>query len=402
MARRPRILLLFSDTGGGHRSAAEAIIEALEKHHPNSCETHLVDVFKEYFPRPFDSLPHAYPYMARVPRAWEIGYRLLDGKRRGRALNAAVWPYIRSHVSQLAQEQPADLIVSAHPLLIEPVLKALGKERPPFIAVVTDLISAPSLWFQRQVDLTVVPTKQAQRLAVGYGLQPERVQVIGLPVGLRFSQPAGEVAKLRQELGWPQDLPVVLLVGGAEGMGPIYPTARAIARQGPGFALAVVSGRNQALRRRLQGVDWEVPTTVYGFERRMPQMMQAADLLVTKAGSLTITESLNVGLPMVLYSRIPGQEDGNVDYVVEEGVGSWAPSPSLTAAAVKRWLQSPGRLATARETCLRIARPQAAEIVANLLVVYLEGGEAAKSGLKGRTTAGWRNSSATDGIRNLR
>lgn len=402
MAKRPRVLLLFSDTGGGHRSAAEAIIEALESEYPQACETSMVDVFREYFPRPFDSLPHAYPYMAKVPGAWEIGYRLLDGRRRGRAINAAVWPYIRSRLSQLVQEQPADLIVSAHPLLVEPVLKALGKNRPPFITVVTDLISAPSVWFQRGVDLTVVPTEQAGRLAVGCGLDPDRVRVMGLPVAQRFCQPAGEVSELRQELAWPQDLPVVLLVGGAEGMGPIYSTARAIARQGPGFALAVVSGRNDSLRRRLEAVSWDVPTMIYGFERRMPKMMQSADLLVTKAGSVTITESLNVRLPVVLYSRIPGQEDGNVDYVVDEGVGVWAPSPALTASAVKRWLEAPERLAAAREKCRQLARPEAAVRIAEMLVEVLEGGNAGEEGWQGRAGTNWRDSSASQGIRNSR
>lgn len=368
MAERPRILFLFSDTGGGHRSAAEAIIEALEAQAPGVCDIHLVDVLKDYAPHPFDGLPEAYPMMVKVPQAWELGYRLLDGNRRGRVLTAAVWPYVRSKVRQLVSEEPADLVVSVHPLLTAHVLKGLGEDRPPFITVVTDLVTGHALWYHRQVDLTIVPTVEARQRALDCGLLPERVRVVGLPVGQKFCQPLEDPSAVRRELGWPTDRPVVLLVGGAEGMGPVYATARAIDRLSGDFSLAVVAGRNEGLRRRLEATDWEVPTTIYGFEHRMPKLMRAATLLVTKAGPGTITEALNAGLPMVLYSRIPGQEDGNVDYVVAKGVGTWAPGPTATAASVQAWLRDAEGLELAAATCLQIARPEAAVEIAGILL----------------------------------
>lgn len=377
---RPRILFLFSDTGGGHRSAAEAIIEALEGKAPGACDIHLVDVLKDYAPRPFDVLPDAYPKMVKVPQAWELGYRLLDGNRRGRVLTAAVWPYVRSRVRQLVSEEPADLVVSVHPLLTAHVLKGLGEDRPPFITVVTDLVTGHALWYHRLVDLTIVPTVEARQRALECGLLPERVRVVGLPVAQRFCHPLEDPAAARQELGWPTDRPVVLLVGGAEGMGPVYETARAIARQPGDFALAVVAGRNKGLRRRLEAIDWEVPTTIYGFEHRMPMLMGAATLLVTKAGPGTITEALNAALPMVLYSRIPGQEDGNVDYVVAKGVGTWAPGPAATAASVRNWLTQPDALEQAAHTCRKIARPQAADEIAGILLANAGHGKTGNGG----------------------
>lgn len=371
MPEAPRILFLFSDTGGGHRSAAEAIIEALETHFPGQARTELLDVLKDYAPKPFHLLPGSYPIMVKIPQAWELGYRLLDGHHRQRALTAAVWPYVRSRVRQLVEEQPADLVVSVHPLLIAPIWRALGDEGPRFVTVVTDLVTPHALWYHRKVDLTLVPTNEARLRAIECGLTAERVQVIGLPVAQRFCREPAPKAELRQQLGWPVDRPVVLLVGGAEGLGPVFDTARAVARLPGEFALAVVAGRNEALRQRLEQVDWEVPTMIYGFERRMPELMQAATFLVTKAGPGTITEAVNAGLPIILYNRIPGQEDGNVDYVVDKGVGQWAPSPSATAAAVRGWLESPEAVSAAAENCRRIARPKAAQEIAELLVAYV-------------------------------
>jgi 1,2-diacylglycerol 3-beta-galactosyltransferase len=362
-----RVLILYSNTGGGHRSAAEAIVEALETTYPGAYAPNLVDVFRDYAPEPVDRLPAAYPVMTRLPAAWGLGFKISNGRRRARALTGASWPYVRRSVSRLVSEQPAEVIVSVHPLLIDPVIRALGSPRPPFLTVVTDLVSTHALWFHRQVDLCVVPTPAARVRAMQFGLRPDQVRVVGLPVARRFSQPHGDPARLRQMLGWPEDRPVVLLTGGGEGMGPILETARAIAGSPGRFALAVVAGRNRRLQAKLEASTWPVQTFVYGFERRMAEMMRAARLLVTKAGPQTIAEALNAGLPMVLYSHVPGQEDGNVTYVVEEQVGLWAPGPERSAQAVAAWLAQPEDLNRAAKTCRRLARPLAATEVAALI-----------------------------------
>ncbi len=370
MPDRRRILFLFSDTGGGHRSAAEAIIEALKLEHGGQFEPVLIDVLKNYTPLPFNHLPALYPEMVRIPRAWGLGYRLSDSRQRARALSAALWPYLRRHIRRLVRENPADVIVSVHPLLNAPVLRALGRRRPPFLTVVTDLVSTHALWYHQRAERCLVPTQAARQRALECGLSPRRVDVVGLPVAQRFCQQPGEPADLRRQLGWPLDRPMVLLVGGGEGMGPIFETACAIASKRGRYGLAVIAGRNTRLRQRLEAVDWDVPTFIYGFEKRMPEMMQAATLLVTKAGPGTITEALNAGLPMVLYSRLPGQEDGNVGYVVEQGVGVWAPGPLRTAAAVHDWLARPGQLKQAAATCRALARPDAASTIANTIWSY--------------------------------
>lgn len=364
MANLKRILILFSDTGGGHRSAAEAIDEAIGLSYPGRYEVSLVDVFQQYAPRPMARLAAAYPEMARYPMAWGLGYRISNGHRRARALTAAAWPYVRSAVRKLVRERPSDVILSVHPLFNAPVIKALGASRPPFLTVVTDLVTTHALWYHRLVDLCLVPTEAARQRALECGLLPEQVRVVGLPVARRFCQPPGDPVRLRVELGWPTDLPMVLVVGGGEGMGPVLETAQAIAARPGRFGLAVIAGRNQRLRERLTQASWPVPTFVYGFEHRMPEMMQAATILVTKAGAATAVEALNAGLPMVLYTRVPGQEDGNVHFVVEEGLGVWAPGPDRAADAVLGMLESPDDLSRAAAACRRLANPGAAQNVA--------------------------------------
>lgn len=369
--KRPHILFLFSDTGGGHRSAAEAIIEAIHLKFSQEITTEMVDVFKEYAPQPLNRMPDLYTHMVRVPQAWKLGYRLSDGHRRARLITASAWPYVRRKIRTLVSSHPCDLIVSVHPLATAPALRALGKQRPFFVTVVTDLVTTHALWYHRSTDLCLVPTKPAYQRARQCGLRAEQVQIVGLPVADRFCRPAGNKQALRQQLGWPEELPAILLVGGGEGMGPLEKTATAIAAARLPVTLVIVAGRNKELQARLELRRWPIPTFIYGFVRKMPDFMRAADILVTKAGPGTISEAFNAGLPMILYSRLPGQEDGNVAYVTSQGAGIWAPRPESIVSTLRTWTENPGERLAAAAASLRLARPDAARRIARILAEQL-------------------------------
>jgi 1,2-diacylglycerol 3-beta-galactosyltransferase len=369
--RRPHILFLFSDTGGGHRSSTEAIIEALKLEFDDRFTTQMVDIFRDATPRPFSYAPRMYPYMARIPVVLALGYRITNGNRRSKLIVEGAYPYVRSKLRKVAKRYPADMIVSLHPLATDPFLHALGKSRPPFITVVTDLVTGHATWFHPGVDLCLVPTEAAYQRALQAGLIPKQVKIVGLPVAERFCQPVGDKGPLRLKLGWPQDGLIVLLVGGAEGMGPLEKIAVAIADANLPITLVIVAGRNTELKGRLEARQWPMKTLVYGFVHEMPDFMRAANILVTKAGPSTITEALNAGLPLILYSRLPGQEDGNVDYVLSEGVGVWAPKTSYTVSALRAWITHPKQLEMAAEACCQAARPEAAREIARLLADQL-------------------------------
>ncbi len=373
--KRPKILFLFSDTGGGHRSAAEAVIEALHLEYGDGVETEMVDFFKFYAPGPFKQMPNWYPYMVRLPQVWALGYRLSNGRRRTRLMSGTVWLYVRDAIRKLVADHPSDLIVSVHPLILDPLLRALGEDKKqPFITVVTDLATTHAFWYHPRTDLCIVPTEEAFRRALINRLPAEKVKVIGLPVANRFCQPPGDCAELRRQLGWPVDLPMAVLVGGGEGMGPLEAITEAVANSGIKVGLAVVTGRNQKLKARLEARSWPIPVFVYGFVRNMPDFMSAADVLLTKAGPGTVTEALNAGLPMILYSKLPGQEDGNVSFVTEAGAGVWAPSTEEILYTLRTWTENPDQRDEAARICRSLAKPQAAREIAHIL--------AAQAGLK--------------------
>jgi 1,2-diacylglycerol 3-beta-galactosyltransferase len=370
---QPHIVFLFSDTGGGHRSAAQAIIEALDLEFPGRTTHEMVDIFREYAPPPLHLAPEIYPPLSRMPSVWGMGYHISDGPRRTRFFYQMIWPYIRWGLQRLVREHPCSLIVSVHQLPNAPMARAIAASgyKIPFTTVVTDLVTTHAAWYTSKANLVIVPTTVAYRRALSLGISPERMEVVGLPVADKFCQPAGDKDAFRERLGWPKNRPVALLVGGGEGMGPLEPAAVGIDDARLPVQLVIIAGRNKKLKERLEKHAWNNRPIIYGFVQEMPDFMRAADVLITKAGPGTISEAFIAGLPLILYSRLPGQEDGNVSYVVGNGAGVWAPRADAVVDTLRNWLNYPSHREQAAAASLRLARPHASREIARLLAAQV-------------------------------
>jgi 1,2-diacylglycerol 3-beta-galactosyltransferase len=353
----------MSDTGGGHRAAAEAIRDALYRRYgeANVAAT-LLDVFKaSRFP--FNYMPELYPWLVnRSKSSYSMGFRLSDTRRRAALLSRVYYATNIRRFKKMIRANPADVVVCVHSIINRAAKSAYNAldTRPPFITVVTDLVSTHYFWFDRTVERCLVPTEAAYQRGLEAGLQPQQMRVTGLPVHPEFMERLTDKAAARQALHWHADKPAVLMVAGGDGMGPLYETARAIDEKRLDCQLAIVAGRNQALKTRLESATWQQPVHIYGFVRNMPQLMAAADMIVTKAGPATITEAAIAGLPMILSDAIPGQEEGNVTYVIDNEAGAYAPQPALVADTVEQWLrEGPDGLTRRAQQARRIASAEA-------------------------------------------
>ncbi len=357
------VLIIMSDTGGGHRSSAEAIAEALDELYGPQCRVLIADVWKAHTPFPINRMGDSYGFLVQHSYLWKGLFMATNGQTRINVILHLLYPLIRHRLKRFFLDNPADVVVCVHPLLIHGPLKALRQLglHPPFVTVVTDLVSGHPAWYHRGVDLCLVPTEPARCHALQAGLAPDKVRVVGLPVGLKFNRKLGARDELRRQMGLRLDLPALLVVGGGEGMGRVFDVARAIDRARLPAQLVVVAGRNHKLRRRLEAVHWEIPTHVLGFVTHMPELMAASDVIITKAGPSTVSEALISGLPMVLSGYIPGQEEGNVSYVVQQRVGAFRDDPAEIARLLARWLGAErNALRHMAERAQRLGRPQAA------------------------------------------
>lgn len=374
---KKRILFLMSDTGGGHRAAAEAIRDALyQRYGEDQIDAELIDVFRaSNFPMNY--MPEFYPWLINHSKtSWGVGYNLSNTKRRAAVLSRTVYLANVRRLRRIA-EKPADVVVSVHSVISRPVMRAFAtlEKRPPFITVVTDLVSTHVFWYDKRCERTLVPTKAAFERGLRCGLSADQMRVTGLPVHPSFMEGLVGKEKSREVLGWDQNKATILMVSGGEGMGPLYETARAINNTQLDCQLAIVAGRNKSLKARLEAASWNQPTHIYPFVNNMPQLMDAADVIVTKAGPATVTEAAIAGLPMILSDAIPGQEDGNVEYVIENNAGAYAPQPLKVAEIVATWLaEGPEALQRRSRNARRISRPNAVWNIADEVMHWAKHG----------------------------
>jgi 1,2-diacylglycerol 3-beta-galactosyltransferase len=379
-----KILILFSDTGGGHRAAAEALRDSLDQEHGSRCQTVLEDAIVKGAAWPFNFTPKTYlPITKHAARAWGEGFKLANSRLGARLLGALAYTIGAKGLRRILLSNDPDMVVTVHPLITYAPWRVWSVIKPgaPFVTVVTDLFDAHVTWFSAHSDLTVVPTEGARQHGLHWGFPAARMRVVGLPVSRKFAESArhplafdsGALSELRRRLGLLSDVFTLLIVGGGEGMGAIEEIALALDASGLPIQLAIIAGRNTSLQRRLENERWAVPVRVTGFVTDMPDWMNASNVVVTKAGPGTIMEALAVGRPILLSGYVPGQEKGNVDYVEQSGVGVFRDTPAKIVDQVRKWMTpGDGSLEKMSERARAEARPEAAFEIANLLLGLLE------------------------------
>lgn len=376
-----RIMILISDTGGGHRASAQALSAAFEELYPGQVNALIVDFWTEIVGRPFVRFPEGYSFLAKNPplwrAAWNYGRFPLTRRLTEEFSNVVGNNNFRK---ALAEFRP-HLIVSVHPLTQFIPLRVLRSmpHSPPFVTVCTDLAGAHPTWFHRGADLCFVPSDNIRKIAMRCGLKESQLRQFGLPVRPAFWHDVREKARIKANLGLP-DVPVILVVGGGDGVGGVGRIAVSLAERvsdqlGSSAAhIVVVCGKNERLRNELNKRDWPVPVSVKGFVENMSDWMGASDLIVSKAGPGTIAEALIRGLPIVLSGFLPGQEAPNVDFVTDAGVGAFSRDPDTIAEIVTDWVSDPRELEERSKRAKILGRPNATyDIVREIAkLVHLE------------------------------
>ncbi len=363
-----RFVFLFSDTGGGHRASAQAVQGEMVRLYGTAAAVELLDVFVALDQWPFHRFPEWYPAcvgLNGIP--WGVGYHLSDGAGLVKTMSRIVWPYARNALCALLRQHPADVIVSFHPVpnyALSMSLRHMGLKIP-FAVVAVDMVTTHAAWFVPGADLYFVPTSAAKARAERWGIEQSRIRVTGMPARRAFVETMDlPQSEARARLGLPQDRPVVLVVGGGEGMGPVEHVVRALTRQSTIMHMVVIAGRNRTLQQALTQLELPRSVQIEGFVGNMEVWMRAADVLVTKAGPNTLAEAFIAGLPSVLYAALPGQEEGNVTHVVRNGAGIWAPIPRQAARAVAALFEHPEERHLMARRAKALARPRATEQIA--------------------------------------
>jgi processive 1,2-diacylglycerol beta-glucosyltransferase len=366
-----KVLILHASAGGGHRRAAEALERAA---HDLGLETVVRDILD--FTPPLYRRTYAKGYLALVrsaPELWGYLYAKSD-----RTAQAPVERRLRTVFNQLNtlsflrffKRTAPDAVICTHflPLELVSALPPRARRGVPLFGVVTDF-AAHSLWYCRGVDAYYIATEEARRQLARKGQPLDRIVCTGIPILPEFV-PAADSRAVRARLGLAAEPPAVLVLNGGLGVGPAPGLLRACAEQSLPGQLVVVAGRNPRFEARLRAAAGPVraPLRVEGFVENMHEWMQAADLVVSKPGGLTMAEVLATGRPALLMDPIPGQEQRNAEVLLEAGCAVRAFDPDEAVWKMGNLLNDPARLEALAARARRLGRPRAAAaIVENLL-----------------------------------
>lgn len=365
------VLILMSDTGGGHRASAEALEAAFDILYPGQVSVKMVDILTEHSAWPVNESVAAYQYAAKNPIVWRAMYEVARFPPT-RWFNDKLMAFQNFHrFTDAIRSYDPDLVVSVHPLcqnLPLKVLKAMGtsgSRELPFVTVITDLGGAHPTWFDREADKVFLASEAVMRVAFRVGVDSRRIYHLGLPTRPAFWEDPRPKSELRYELGLELEPKAVIVIGGGDGVGGMGAVAvaviKALSKLPSRTQVVVICGKNAVVKKELEERQW--PSSVFlkvlGFVGNMDEWMGAVDVIVTKAGPGTIAEATIRGLPIMLSGYLPGQEEGNVPYVVDGGFGSFSRVPDVIGDTVAAWLGNEPLLHKMSEAAKRAAKPSA-------------------------------------------
>ena len=270
----------------------------------------------------------------------------------------------------LVREQP-DLIVSVLPVVNRVLAECV---RPRALEVVlTDWQGVHRFWVAPGVQHYTAPTDLARLDCIRYGAPPAAVEVVGLPVRRAFlaaSDPAERRACL-SALGLDPRRFTILTMVGAEGSPSTLRNLAHLVRAPLDAQVLVICGHNAGLRRRVEALPGRVPRRAVGFVENVAALMRSSDLLVTKAGGMTLAEAFCSGIPVVVDDALPGQEAGNLAFVLKHQAVEYAPRPRQLAETVLALRADATRRTALAARARRLARPDAAARIATGLLERL-------------------------------
>lgn len=368
---RRRILILTADAGFGHRSAANSVASALEELYGDLCEVTILNPLEDkrtpFFLR--DSQSDYDKWVRNVPELYRFGYDASDSTVPAAIMENTLTVLMFEVMRDIVRTFRPNAILTTYPLYQAPLRAVMTITRTPvpLLVSVTDLATVHRIWFSNSVDLCMVPTEIVRDLALNHGLLPDQVQVTGIPVNPEVVRDQRSPTEIRQDLGWRTDMITALAVGSRR-VDRLIDTLNVLNHFGQPIQLVMVAGKDQDLYRELNQIEWHVPVQLYDFVKNVPTLMKASDFIISKAGGLVVTEALACGLPMLLIDAIPGQETGNADYVVQNGAGNLALTPTEVLETLSHWFMDDRRLLRVRmENAASLGRPNAAYDVANMV-----------------------------------
>lgn len=360
-----KVLIVSASIGSGHMQAARAIEEYWKEKEPQATISHVDFLDTETL-----SLEHIIKgtYIKMIdlfPMLYDLIYRASKGERKGTVMQTVLSYLLKSRMLKLIQQENPDVMVFTHPFPCGAacILKRQGHIQMPIVAILTDF-SSHQFWLYPQVDTYFVATEGMVSEMTQVGIEVDKIHVSGIPVRRSFFKDAITHYEMKKPIK-------VLVMGGGLGLGSLEIALQHLDAVSSIDEITVVAGQNTSLYESLVTLSGKMKTktTVYGYTSNISELMSSTTLLVTKPGALTCMEAVTIGLPMVFFNAIPGQEVANAELLENRGCARWARDIHNLEDVVAALLINPNRLQQMSETARQWHVDGAANIVNELIRV---------------------------------
>lgn len=378
-----KITILSASTGGGHMSAANAIKEYFES---KNCQARVIDAIEYISPLLNKTVTEVYEYIAmKQPKLWKMMYKTSNTKAVNK-LVSSINSVMSKKLLPLIEKEKPDAIISTHPFTTEMVsnLKSNNLVDIPLICVMTDY--APHrTWMSPEVNAYIVANSDMISSMADMDVDPKIIYPFGIPVDDSFYNKTDK-KKVLEELSLDPNLPTILVMAGNGGLANVDKIYRKLQAIDLDFQIIIITGKNQKLynrlktlaetgeqpknrikvmysriskrmprnlkfrvRRRNQPAGNFKKTKVIYYTKEVEKYMNASDLIITKPGGLTVSEALACGLPMALFSAIPGQEEENANFLVSNNMA--VKLGKNAEETIKNLLKNPNTLQNMKSSC---------------------------------------------------
>lgn len=365
-----RILIFTASTGGGHKRAAAALEDKIKSMSPET-EVKVVDALKAIGKVYDKTVCDGYHFMAtKIPQVYGQCYKITDKDNLVYKAVMQTNTVVSNKLLEVIEENDPDVIIMCHPFVTSMVSNLIehGKTDVKAISLITDY-DAHRTYIVPNIQAYILAEPQmAERMINEYGVDEKIIYPLGIPIFDRFTQPYSKEEICKRE-GLDPNKPIVLLMAGSFGVNDILEFYQQLADKSTEVQFIIITGRNIKLFGHLEKLIDELnlddKTKLLYFVKNVEDYMHISDLIVTKPGGLTVTESLACHLPMAIYSAFPGQELDNAEFLIKEEAAILLDKKN-GADEILELLNDSEKLKKMKEKCKELSIPNSAENIFKL------------------------------------
>lgn len=374
-----KILIFYGTYGGGHIAAAKSIKNYINENYPE-IETNSIDCI-EYINKYINKIStEAYKEMAKkTPHLWEKLYTKSNDGALAK-LSTTSNKIMAIKLKNLIKEEAPDLIISTHPFSSQmcAYLKKKNKINCKLATIMTDFhIHNQWLYLPEYVDYFFVSNNNMKQDMINQKISESKIFVTGIPVSTKF-QEKFNLDDIYDEFWLDKDKFTILFFGGGEfglGRNTAITALKIIIRLLKDIQVVVVSGKNKKMHKAFEELIDKTNSSdrikLLEYTDKVPELMAISDCVVTKAGGLTITESLVSHLPIIIINPIPGQEEENAEFLVNSGCSIWIKKGDNIARIIKNIYHHPEILEKMKEVSTSLAKPDATKNICEILLTEI-------------------------------